>query len=89
VIGLFLLATDVPWGWALRACTFDAGFTTQLPLKHPYMATFLKPPAGVRRGERVLVALIARDGNMSPSSSRRSKGPPTRCFFLRAAIGAA
>ena len=41
VIGLFALATAV-FGWAVAGLHIDAGFAKLLPLKHPYMATFLK-----------------------------------------------
>ena len=42
----------------------DASFTKQLPLKHEYMQTFVKHQSEFGGANRVLVALIARDGNM-------------------------
>ena len=42
----------------------DAGFKKQLPLKHEYMQTFLKYEKEFGGANRLLVALIARDGNM-------------------------
>ena len=63
VIGLFLVATAF-FGWSGSRLRIDAGFTKQLPLEHPYMATFLKHQQEFGGANRVLVALVARDGNM-------------------------
>lgn len=42
----------------------DAGFKKQIPLEHEYMQTFLDYEADFGGANRVLVALMARDGNM-------------------------
>src|SRR5688572_21101353 len=43
----------------------DASFVKQLPTRHEYMRTYLDPKIAEFRGaNRVLIALIARDGNM-------------------------
>ena len=42
----------------------DAGFKKQIPLEHEYMQTFLDYEADFGGANRVLVALIAPDGNM-------------------------
>jgi uncharacterized protein len=43
----------------------DASFTKQLPTQHEYMRTYLDPEIAEFRGaNRVLIALLARDGNM-------------------------
>jgi uncharacterized protein len=43
----------------------DASFTKQLPTQHEYMRTYLDPKIAEFRGaNRVLIALIARDGDM-------------------------
>jgi hypothetical protein len=82
VIGLFLLAT-VLLGWAASGVHIDAGFTKQLPLKHPYMATFLKHQQEFGGANRVLVALVARDGNMfTPEFFEALKGATDEVFFL-------
>ena len=49
---------------AVRGLHIDASFTKQLPLKHEYMQTFVKHQAEFGGANRVLVALVARDGNM-------------------------
>ena len=82
VIGVFLLAT-VFLGWAASGVHIDAGFTKQLPLKHPYMATFLKHQQEFGGANRVLVALVARDGNMfTPEFFEALKGATDEVFFL-------
>ena len=42
----------------------DAGFKKQIPLEHEYMQTFLDYEADFGGANRVLVALMARDGDM-------------------------
>jgi hypothetical protein len=42
----------------------DAGFKKQIPLKHEYMKTFLDYEADFGGANRVLVAVVAKDGNM-------------------------
>lgn len=82
VIGLFLLAT-VLLGWAASRLRVDAGFMKQLPLKHPYMATFLKHQQEFGGANRVLVALVARDGNMfTPAFFDALKRATDEVFFL-------
>jgi len=50
---------------AVRGLRIDASFTKQLPTQHEYMQTYLEPDVAEFRGaNRVLIGLIARDGNM-------------------------
>src|SRR5262245_56660267 len=50
---------------AARGLRIDASFTKQLPTQHEYMQTYLEPDVAEFRGaNRVLIGLIARDGNM-------------------------
>jgi len=49
---------------AARGLRIDASFTKQLPLKHEYMQTFLEHQSDFGSANRVLIALIAEDGNM-------------------------
>ncbi|MCS6946031.1 MAG: MMPL family transporter, partial [Steroidobacteraceae bacterium] len=64
VIALFALVTVAMLAVVWRGLRIDASFTKQLPLEHEYMQTFLKHQAEFGGANRVLVALIARDGNM-------------------------
>ena len=49
------------FAWHLKV---DAGFKKQIPLKHEYMKTFLDYEADFGGANRVLVAVVAKDGNM-------------------------
>src|SRR5262245_65788160 len=64
IIILFALITAALTTVAVRGLRIDASFTKQLPLKHEYMQTFVKHQAEFGGANRVLVALIASDGNM-------------------------
>src|SRR3954470_18166759 len=64
ILMVFALLTAT-LGWlATRGLRIDASFTKQLPLRHEYMQTFVKHQGEFGSANRVLIALIARDGNM-------------------------
>lgn len=60
---LFALATIV-MGWYGSQLRVDAGFKKQIPLGHEYMQTFVDYEKDFGGANRVLVALMARDGDM-------------------------
>ena len=61
----------------------DAGFTKMLPLEHKYMKTFIKYRGEFGGANRVLVALIARDGNMfTPGFFHTLKNVTDEVFFI-------
>jgi len=64
IVVAFLVITIVLGIIAARGLRIDASFTKQLPLKHEYMQTFVKHQAEFGGANRVLIALVARDGNM-------------------------
>ena len=64
IILVFALVTVAMLLVAWRGLRIDASFTKQLPLRHEYMQTFVKHQAQFGGANRVLIALIARDGNM-------------------------
>ncbi len=64
IIVVFVLVTGAMLFVAARGLRIDASFTKQLPLKHEYMQTFVKHQSEFGSANRVLIALIARDGNM-------------------------
>ncbi len=64
LIALFAIATVAMCAVVARGLHIDASFTKQLPLRHEYMQTFVKHQAEFGGANRVLIALIARDGNM-------------------------
>jgi uncharacterized protein len=53
VLGLFAVAT-LFMAWSASRLRIDAGFTKLLPLKHPYMQTFLKHQQEFGGANRVL-----------------------------------
>ncbi len=82
VLVLFALATVV-MGWSASRLRIDAGFTKLLPLKHPYMSTFLQYQEEFGGANRVLVALIAKDGEMfTPEFFDALKRATDEVFFL-------
>jgi uncharacterized protein len=65
IIALFVLVTIGMAVVIWRGLRIDAAFTKQLPTRHEYMRTYLDDRVGEFRGaNRVLIALVARDGNM-------------------------
>jgi uncharacterized protein len=65
ILALFTLGTLVFGTVALRGLHIDTSFTKTLPVRHEYMRTYLDPKVAEFQGaNRVLVALIARDGDM-------------------------
>lgn len=64
IVIVFALLTVALAAIAARGLRIDASFTKQLPLKHEYMQTFVKHQSEFGSANRVLIALVARDGNM-------------------------
>src|SRR3954470_12723623 len=64
IVIVFALVTALLATFAARGLRIDASFTKQLPLKHEYMQTFVKHQSEFGSANRVLIALVARDGNM-------------------------
>src|SRR5262245_13968333 len=64
IVIVFAIVTILLGVVGARGLRIDASFTKHLPLKHEYMQTFLKHQAEFGGANRVLIALVARDGNM-------------------------
>ena len=65
ILALFALGTALLAAVAVRGLRIDCSFNKTLPLRHEYMRTYLDPRVAEFRGaNRILIALIARDGNM-------------------------
>lgn len=64
IVAVFALLSVALATVAVRGLRIDASFTKQLPLKHEYMQTFLRHQGEFGSANRVLIALVARDGNM-------------------------
>ncbi|MDH3768868.1 MAG: MMPL family transporter, partial [Gammaproteobacteria bacterium] len=82
LITVFVIVTLVML-WFARGLHVDAGFTKQLPTKHEYMQTYLDHQEEFGGANRVLVALVARDGNMfSEEFFRALKEATDEVFFI-------
>lgn len=82
VLAFFLLITIALLVSALRL-RVDAGFTKSLPLKHEYIKTFLQYRDEFGGANRILVALMARDGNMfTPDFFSMLKDVTDEVFFI-------
>jgi hypothetical protein len=63
IVAIFLVIT-VGMMFAMSQLKIETGFKKQLPLKHEYMQTFLKYEKEFGGANRVLVALVSREGDM-------------------------
>ncbi|HEY4646406.1 MAG TPA: efflux RND transporter permease subunit [Steroidobacteraceae bacterium] len=84
ILALFALITAVMAYAAATGLRIDTKFTKQLPLKHEYMQTFVKHQAEFGGANRVLVAVLARDGNMfTPQFFQALRTATDEIFFIR------
>jgi predicted RND superfamily exporter protein len=82
VLACFAFAT-AGLGWAASGLHIDAGFAKLLPLHHPYMATFQKHEQEFGGANRVLVAVMSRNGDMfTPRFFEVLKAVTDEVFFL-------
>ena len=63
-IVILFVAITFAMGFAMSQLRIETGFKKQLPLKHEYMQTFLQYEQEFGGANRILVALVARDGDM-------------------------
>ena len=63
IVALFLMLT-VGMIWAMTQLQIETGFKKQLPLEHEYMQTFEEYEQSFGGANRVLVALMAEDGDI-------------------------
>lgn len=63
ILIVFALVTAAMTYFATQL-SVDAGFKKQIPLKHEYMRTFVDYEADFGGANRVLIAVMAKDGNM-------------------------
>ena len=82
VILLFLIITILMLA-SLTQLRVDAGYSKLLPLQHEYMKTFIKYRKEFGGADRILVALIARNGDMfTPEFFRTLKDVTDEVFFI-------
>ena len=82
IVGLFVIIT-IGMLFAMSQLRIETGFKKQLPLKHEYMQTFLKYEKEFGGANRILVALVARDGNMfTPEFFESFEAITDQVFFI-------
>ncbi len=82
ILLLFLVGTVVAAYFTIQL-RVDAGFMKQLPLEHEYMQTFMEYEREFGGANRVLVALVAEDGEMfTPEFFGKFEEISNRVFFI-------
>jgi len=82
VVGLFAVAT-LFMTWSASHLKVDAGFQKNLPHAHPYMETFLKHQQEFGGANRVLVAMMVREGDIfTPEFLDALKKATDEVFFI-------
>jgi predicted RND superfamily exporter protein len=82
VLLLFAIAT-AGMLWSASRLRIDAGFTKLLPLRHDYMQTYLEHAEEFGGANRILVALVAREGDIfTPEFLDTLKQVTDEVFFL-------
>lgn len=83
ILGVFALVTVV-LGWiAITGLRLDTNFIKQLPLKHEYIQTYLDHKAEFGGANRLLIAVMASDGNMfTPQFFEALKIATDEVFFI-------
>jgi hypothetical protein len=82
ILLVFLVAT-LAFAASLVKLRIDAGFDKLLPLQHPYMQTFVEHREAFGGANRVLVAVMARDGDIfTPDYFETLRQATDAVFFL-------
>lgn len=82
VIAFFILVT-LFMGWSATRLGVDAGFAKMIPLEHEYMKTYVKYRDEFGGANRVLIALVAKDGNIfTPEFFDTLRAVTDEVFFL-------
>ena len=76
-------ALTLAMGWQAAGLRVDAGFTKLVPVEHEYMRTFLKYRDEFGGADRVLIAVMAREGDMfTPGFLAALREATDATFFL-------
>ena len=82
VIGVFLVVT-ILMGWSATRLGVDAGFAKMIPLEHEYMQTYIKYREEFGGANRVLIALVAKDGSIfTPEFFDALRAVTDEVFFI-------
>lgn len=77
------LAVTVFMMYSMSQLKIETGFKKQLPLKHEYMQTFLKYEQEFGGANRILVALMSRDGSIfTPEFFENFEAITNQVFFI-------
>ncbi len=83
IIAVFAAITVVMIYSAITGFRIDTSFTKSIPVEHEYMQTYLQYRDQFGGANRVLVALVARDGNIyTPEFMRTLKAATDEVFFI-------
>lgn len=83
VLVVFALVTIALGVYAATGLRIDTRFTKQLPLSHEYMRTYLEHQEEFGGANRVLIAVVAKDGNMfTPAFLQALKLATDEVFFI-------
>lgn len=82
LLAVFVVATLL-LAWSATALKVDAGFNKMIPLKHPYMQTFTEHRGTFGGANRVIVALVRKQGDIfNAGFFARLKQVTDDLFFL-------
>jgi len=82
VVAVFVVATVI-MAWFAVQLRMDAGFTKQLPKDHPYMETFLEYRDEFGGANRIVIAIMSREGDIfTPEYFDTLKDATDEVFFL-------
>ena len=82
MVSIFLVITLFMF-YSMSHLRIETGFKKQLPLDHEYMQTFLKYEKEFGGANRILVALMAKDGDMfTPAFFERFEAITNQVFFI-------
>ena len=82
IIGLFALIT-LFMAFSLSNLRIDAGFSKQLPLKHEYMQTYVEHRKEFGGANRILIALMAKQGDIfTPEFFKTLEQATNDVFFI-------
>lgn len=80
---ILFFALTIGLAFAMSNLKIETGFKKQLPLQHEYMQTFLKYEADFGGANRVLVSLVAREGDMfTPDYFKAFEDISDQVFFI-------
>ncbi len=83
ILAAFALLTIVFAAIAIQGLKLDTNFNKQLPIGHEYIQTYLDHKAEFGGANRLLIAVIAKDGNMfTPEFFRALKIATDEVFFI-------